>query len=67
VLADRIRCEGQLRVAAMDAERLRWDVELEVGAKVLGLGRSVLESTAELRMRTAWKRSAAFFDRMLCS
>jgi hypothetical protein len=64
VLTDRIRCDGQLRVTAVGTDRIRWDVEMEIGAKVLGLG-GLLESTAELQMRAAWKRSSAFFDRLL--
>ncbi len=63
-LADKIRNEGTLRVEAAGPNKVRRIAEVEVEAKVFGLG-GLIESSAEKQLRQGWDESAVFMNKYL--
>ncbi|HRI11147.1 MAG TPA: DUF2505 domain-containing protein [Nannocystaceae bacterium] len=64
VMADKMRMEGVLRVEAAGAGKCRRIAEMEVEAKVFGIG-GMVESTSEKEMRAGWDGSAAYMNKWL--
>jgi hypothetical protein len=63
-LGDKLRHTGSLRVEAIDAGRCRRIAELELEAKVFGVG-GLIESSAEKDMKEGWDQSASFMNRWI--
>jgi hypothetical protein len=58
-LADKLRHEGTVRCEAVGEGRCRRIVDLEMEAKIFGLG-GLVESSSEKQMRDGWEKSAEF-------
>lgn len=65
-LADKIRCEGILRLGPISDSKVRWIYEIELEARVFGIG-GLMESSGEKQAREDLDRSAAFMNAWLAS
>lgn len=63
-LADKIRNVGMVRVEPLGDKKVRRTAEVEVEAKVFGVG-GLIESTAEKQLRQGWDESAVFMNKYL--
>ncbi len=63
-MADKLRNEGTLRVEAAGPNKVRRVAEIEVEAKIFGVG-GLMESSAEKQLRQGWDESATFMNKYL--
>jgi hypothetical protein len=63
-LADKMRQEGSVRVEAIGDDRVRRIADLEIEAKIFGVG-GLIESSAEKQLREGWDASAVFMNKYL--
>lgn len=62
--ADKIRQEGTMRVEAIGDGKVRRIVDMEVEAKIFGVG-GLYESSTEKSLREEWDLSASFINRWI--
>jgi hypothetical protein len=63
-MADKMRMEGVVRVEPAGEGKCRRIADIELEAKVFGLG-GMIEGTSEKEMRSGWDGSAAYMNRWL--
>jgi uncharacterized protein DUF2505 len=63
-MTDKLRNEGTVKVEPIDDKKCRRIAEIEMEAKVFGLG-GVIESSSESEMRRGWETSAVFMNKWL--
>lgn len=63
-LADKLRIEGTLRVTSLGDTRMRYSTEIEIEAKVFGIG-GLIESVFEKNMREESDAYAVFLNKSL--
>ena len=65
-MADKLRTEGVVRVEAIGDSKVRRVAEIEVEAKIFGVG-GLIESTAEKQLREGWDSSAVYMNKHLAA
>jgi hypothetical protein len=63
-LQGKIRNDGRVTIEAIDDNTCRRVADLEVEAKIFGVG-GLIETTSEKQLRDGWDKSAVFFNRWL--
>lgn len=63
-LADKLRTEGVVRVEAIGDDKVRRVAEIEIEAKIFGVG-GLIESSAEKQLREGWDASAAYMNKYI--
>ncbi|MEO6573994.1 MAG: DUF2505 domain-containing protein, partial [Polyangiaceae bacterium] len=63
-LPDKLRHEGSVRAEPIGDSKVRRIVEIELEAKVFGIGR-LIESSVEKQIRESWEKSAAVTNEWL--
>jgi Protein of unknown function (DUF2505) len=63
-LAEKLRTEGTVRIEPIGDSKVRRVAEIEVEAKIFGVG-GLMESSAEKQLRQGWDSSAAFMNKYL--
>ena len=63
-LADKLIQTGKMRIEAVGDNRCRRVVEIQMEAKVFGLG-GIIESASEKQLRDGWEKSAVFLTKWL--
>ena len=63
-MADKLRNEGKVTCEPIGDNKCRRISEIEMEAKVFGLG-GLIESSSEKEMRNGWEKSASFMNRWL--
>jgi hypothetical protein len=63
-LANKLITQGKVTVEAIDDGKCRRVADMEVEAKVFGVG-GLLEKTTEKEMRSGWNKSASFMNRWI--
>lgn len=63
-LADKLFTSGVVRAEALGEDKTRRIAEMDVAAKIFGLG-GIIESSAEKQLRDGWDKSAAFMNKYL--
>jgi len=61
-LADKLFTSGVVRAEAIGTDKTRRIAEMDVAAKIFGLG-GLIESSAEKQLREGWDKSAAFMNK----
>jgi hypothetical protein len=65
-LADKLFTSGVVRAEAIGDSKTRRIAEMDVAAKIFGLG-GLIESSAEKQLREGWDKSAAFMNKYLAA
>lgn len=65
-LADKVRNGGVLRLEPIDDNRVRRIAEIEIEAKVFGVG-GLIESSLEKQLREGWEASVPFMHKWLAA
>jgi hypothetical protein len=63
-MADKLRNEGTLRIEPIGDNKVRRIAEIEIEAKVFGVG-GLIESSAEKQFREGWDRSAVYMNQWI--
>ena len=63
-LADKLFTSGTIRAEAVGSDRTRRIAEINIEAKIFGLG-GLIEGTTEKQMRDGWDKSATFMNKYL--